>query len=89
MNSEVLSQFSHFAPLPVKAMSNTWTSVPQPERSEFDLPPGAAHARTVGPAAGWHRGAGAGGAVWANQPKVVLRGRRRDITVNGHSSGRE
>lgn len=38
-----------------------------------DLPPGVAHAGTVGPAAGRHHEDSAGGAGQAHQPKVVLR----------------
>ena len=58
-------------------------------RSEPDLPPGVAHAGTVGPAAGRRRGERARGAVRAHQPQAALRGRRGDVTVHGHSSGRE
>lgn len=91
MLSEYLSPqpVSHLAPLPLKAMSKIARNVPQPEHSEFDLPPGVAHTCTVCPAASRHHGDSAGGAVWTNQPKVVLRGRRCDITVNRHSSGWE
>lgn len=88
VSAHVLHQLSHLA-LPLKAMSDIRRQVPHTERSEFDLPPGVAHARTVCPAAGRHHGDSAGGTVWANQPQVVLRGRRCDITVHGHSSGWE
>lgn len=70
-------------------MSNIWRNVPQAERSELDLPPGIAHIGTVGPTAGRHHRDSAGRAVRANQPKVVLRGRRCDVTVHRHSSGWE
>ena len=88
VNTSVLSEPPRLAPAPAKGRGGAGGHG-RGRRSEPDLPPGVAHAGTVGPAAGRRRGERARGAVRAHQPQAALRGRRGDVTVHGHSSGRE